>query len=219
MDEPLPRRWRAHAALAALVPSAWAFAHLGEQWAAFGGRATFVRRLATTAFHPLALPVELLLVILPLVAWAVLELRLLRAPDEPPALAAALAEDPATARRLALLATGVRLVLLAFLAYHAAWLWLPKLLGGADPVGTWLRLRMGMGTLAHASAHAIGLTALTVHIACAVPRVFVSEGWVDTVESRRAARLSGLIVALGLFLLYAELAGWHATGAGTLWPL
>src|SRR5690606_33834954 len=110
-------------------------------------------------------------------------------------------------------------IFFAWLVYHAAWLWLPKLTAGAEPARARIALRDELGTLLHATPHAVGLTALGVHLAAAVPRLAVALGWASAPEGRRAARLSGLVLAVGFFVLYAQLAGWHAAGRGTVWPL
>ncbi len=212
------RAWRAHELLGSVPIALWAGFHLWEQWAAFGGRDLWLERMARTSHGALALAVELALAILPALAWVALELRLRAQRSEPEALRFALAEDREAARRLGLLARVGSWVFFGWLLYHAAWLWLPKL-SANEPLLAWVALRDRLGTWPHAIAHAIGLTAMTVHLSAAAPRLAIALGWVSSPEGRRAARLSGLIVALGLLFLYAQLAGWHAAGRGTLWSL
>jgi hypothetical protein len=213
-----PTAWRVHELLG-LAPAVWALFHLWEQWPAFAGRDDFVVRLSATSHGAAALAAELLLGLAPAVAWIGLEVSLRRSGPEPEDLRLALAEDEALAERLGLLARVASWVLFGWLLYHAAWLWAPKLLEGSDPIRTWQRLRDGMGTWAHAVPHAVGLTAFAVHLWAAVPRAAVALGGAGAVTNRRALRLSGLVVALGLALLWAQLAGWHAAGAGTVWPM
>lgn len=213
------RLWRAHELLGALPVAVWAGFHLFEQWSAFGGRDAFVARSSGTSHGPLALAVELALAISPALAWIVLDVGLRARQPEPPALVHAMAEDVETARRIGLLVRVASWLFFAWLVYHAAWLWLPKLVEGSDPVRAWERLRIGMGSWPHATLHAIGLSAFFVHLAAAVPRLFISLDWAETVENRRTARLCGGLIAALFLVLYAQLAGWHASATGTVWPL
>ncbi len=213
------RLWRARELLGSVGLVVWAGFHLWEQWSAFGGRESFVARMEATSLRPLSIAVELLLGILPIAAWIGVEIALrARRVPEPEALRDAMAEDPEAARRLGLLTRVASWLLYAWLAYHVAWLWLPKL-AGADPIRTWVALRGELGGWLRASALAVGLSALLVHLWAAFPRLLVVIGLSRTAETRRAARLSGLILAIGFLFLYGQLAGWHAAGAGTLWPL
>jgi hypothetical protein len=212
------RLWRAHEWLG-LLPFLWAAFHLWEQWSAFAGRDAWIARMGGTSVGVIPIATELALAILPALVWLVLEVRL-RLPDrEPVELARAMAEDPAAARRLGLLARACSCLFFVWVLHHAWWLWGPKLTDGSEPLIAWNALREGMGAPVRAALNAIGLVAMTVHFWAAVPRVAIVSGWAQTPETRRAARLSGLIVALGLAVLYAQLAGWHAAGHGTIWPL
>ncbi len=211
--------WRAHELLGIVPVAVWAAFHLYEQWAAFAGRDAWVRRMASTSHGPLAIGVELVLIVLPVVAWVGLDVALRRRGAEPASLRSAMAEEPEAARRLGLLARVCSWIFFAWLLYHAGWLWAPKLLNGSEPLLSWVALRDGMGRWPHAILHAVGLTAFAVHLWASAPRLVIALDLVDSPEGRRAARLSGLIVALGFFALYAELAGWHAAGRGTLWPI
>lgn len=172
-----------------------------------------------TSHGAVAIASEVALGIFPALVWIALELRL-RLPDrEPVELRLSMAEDEATARRLGLLARFCSCVFFAWVLAHAAWLWWPKIMQGSEPLAAWNAMRDGMGVPARAALHAIGLVAMTVHLSASLPRLAIALGWAATPESRRAARLSGLIMALGLLVLYAQLAGWHAAGHGTIWPL
>lgn len=213
------RAWRAHELLGSLPIALWAGFHLWEQWPAFAGRDAWLARMAQSSHGALALAIEIVLAVAPALAWIALDLRLQIQRSEPEALRLAMAEDPEVARRLGLLVRAGSWIFFGWLLYHAAWLWLPKLTTGGEPMRAWIAMRDGMGTWPHAIAHAVGLTAMTVHLWAAVPRLAIALGWVGSPEGRRAARLSGLILALGLVLLYAQLAGWHAAGRGTLWSL
>ncbi len=213
------RLWRAHELLGTVPISLWACVHLWEQWAAFAGRDAWSARMTRTSHGLFAIAIELLFAILPALAWIALEVHLRVRETEPEALRWAMAEQEEAARRLGLLARFASWVFFAWLIYHAGWLWLRKLTSGSEPLLAWMALRDGLGTYPHAILHAIGLTAFTVHFTASIPRLAIVLGVARTRESRRAARLSGLIVALGLLLLYAQLAGWHAAGRGTIWSL
>lgn len=212
------REWRAHELIGSVPIALFAVFHLWEQWPAFAGRDAWLARMAGTSHGALALVVEIA-VLLCALAWIALEARLRVRRSEPEALRLAMAEDPEVARRLGLLARACSWIFFGWLLLHAGWLWLPKLTRGAEPMLAWTAMRDGMGTWPLATAHALGLVAMTVHLWAAAPRLAVALGWVASPEGRRAARLSGLIVALGLAILYAQLAGWHAAGRGTLWSL
>ena len=213
------RLWRARELLGSFAVLGWGSFHLWEQWSAFGGRDAYVGRMAVTSHGTSALAAELLLGVFPVLAWIGLEARLRALSKEPEALRAAMAETPALARRLGPITTVGSWVFYLWLAYHVVWLFGPKIAEGSEPLRTWLYLREGLGTWVHAVAHAIGLTAFAVHVWGAVPRTAIVMGWAPTPESRRAARLIGWIVGVALLVLYAQLAGWHAAGAGTVWPL
>jgi hypothetical protein len=212
------RLWRAHELLGSVPVALWACVHLYEQWSAFASRDAWAERMAKSA-GSLGLASELAIVIVPALAWIGLELYLRLTGPEPDALRSALAERPEAARRLGALARVSSWLFFGWLLYHAGWLWLPKLLDGTEPLRTWVTLTSGLGTLPHAILHAVGLTVLVVHLTAAVPRFVIAFELVARAEGRRAARLSGLIVSLGIFLLYAQLAGWHAAGRGTIWSL
>ena len=219
MHAGLLRSWRARELLGTLGLGGWALFHLWEQWSAFGGRADFVARTTSTSHGALAIATELSLGILPIVLFVMVDLGTART-SEPSALRAALAQTPSLAARLGRIGKWGSRVLVAFLLAHIVWLWLPKLIGSSEPVETWVRLRGSMGTWPMSVLHAVGMTALAVHVWQSVPRLAIV---LDLVDGRpdilRALRASGLIVALGLILLYGQLAGWHASGAGTFWPL
>lgn len=212
------RLWIARELTGGLGPLVWGAVHLFEQWSAFGGREAFVSRTTQTGHGALATAAEILIGIAPVLAYIALDLILARR-EEPETLAQASAEDEALARRLSRLGKWGSRVFALFVLYHVAWLWLPKLVEGSDPVRTWLALRDGMGLFAHTIAHAIGLTAFAVHLWQSIPRLAAVAGLGRSPEQRRAARMSGLILAIFALLLFAQLAGWHAAGTGTIWPI
>ena len=213
------RLWRARELIGGVAVFVWAGFHLWEQWSAFAGRELFVQRMSGTSHGGLAIAIELTLGVLPVLVWLGIEARLLMSGEEPAALRGAMAEEPELARRLALITRTASSVFFWFLLVHIAWLYIPKLTEGSEPLRAWLRLRAELGTWPLTIVHALGLSAFAVHLWAAVPRLMIVFDWAPTAESRRAGRLSGLIVAVGIVVLYAQLAGWHAAGAGTLWPM
>ncbi len=216
LEDEVPSSWRAHALLSA-VPIGWVGFHLWEQWAAFAGREAWVTRMSATSVGPASLLGEILGGILPVVLWLALEVRLRLRGREPVPLRFAMAEDPTLAHRLGLLTRAGSWLFALWVLYHAGWLWTLKLLAGAEPLRTWVVLRDELGTWIHAGAHAVGLTSLAVHVWATLPRLVVAYGLAQRPQGRREARLSGLIVAVGLLLLGAQLVGEHAAGRGTLW--
>jgi hypothetical protein len=155
---------------------------------------------------------------LPALAWIALDVYLRVRTREPEALSRAMAEDEASAKRLGLLARAASWIFFAWMIFHAIWLWLPKL-SGAEPLDAWIALRTGMGTWPIAIANGVGLCAFAIHLWGALPRLFIALGWIDSPESRRGARLSGFAIGVFFLVLYAQLAGFHAAGRGTIWPL
>lgn len=217
---PSLRAWRVREVTGTVPVLAWAAFHLWEQWAAFAGRDAWSARMSRTSHGALPIAIEVAAGVLPVLVWMALDVGLrTRGRREPDELRMAMAEDPESARRLGLLARVSSWIFMLFVLYHAGWLWLPKLLEGSEPLRTWTVLRGGLGAWPHAIAHAVGLTAFAVHTWASVPRLAIVLGGVSAPESRRAARLSALIVAAGLLLLYAQLAGWHAAGRGTIWSM
>ncbi|MEC7525187.1 MAG: hypothetical protein VYE22_35215 [Myxococcota bacterium] len=212
------RLWRAQALIGLAPILVWAGFHLWEQWAAFGGRTRFVTRLASTSHGGAALATELLLAIAPALGWIALELHLRRG-TEPAALAGAMAERPEMARRLGLLVKAGSWLFFAWLVFHVGWLWWPKLVEGSEPVRTWAQLRGGMGAWVIAIPNAVGLTAFGLHVWGAIPRALAAFELAGEPSTRRTARACGALLAVGFVVLYAQLAGWHAAGAGTLWSL
>lgn len=211
--------WRARELIGSVLVLGWAGFHLWEQWSAFGGREPFVARMTSTSHGGAMLWVEVLFAVLPALAWIGIEVRLLMSGPEPSELRDAMAETPEMSKRLGGIVRVGSWVFFLFLLVHMAWLFLPKLTEGSEPLRAWLRLQDGLGTWPMAIVHALGLTGFAVHVCGAVPRLAIVMGWVPTPESRRAARLSGLIMAVGFGVLYAQLAGWYAAGAGTIWPM
>ena len=210
--------WRAREWLSVVV-LAWAAFHLWEQWSAFGGRAAFVERMTTTSHGSLALAAELGFGVLPVLAWLGIEARLLMTSAEPVALRMSMAENPELARRLGLIVRGASWVLFWWLLVHLVWLFMPKLTEGSEPLRAWLRLRDGLGTWPLAIAHALGLTGLAVLVWATPVRLAIMNGWATTPEARSSARLSGAIMAIAWLVLLAQLVGWHAAGAGAIWPM
>jgi hypothetical protein len=67
--------------------------------------------------------------------------------------------------------------------------------------------------------HAIGLSAVAILTAASIPAWLVASGRVTTPAGRRSAALVSTGLAACVLVLLVQLYGWHATGAGTVWPV
>ncbi|WP_236606974.1 hypothetical protein [Sandaracinus amylolyticus] len=203
------------AVLAALPLALWLAFHLGEQWSVFGGRDAWIARMQSTSRGPLAIAIELV-VIGALSAWAVLTVRALVRRD---ALSGAAREDDAgIVRALGRLAPVVSIASIVFLAIHVATMWAPKL-AGADLVAQWVTLTHALGRPEVLVLHAVGLTAISLHLVVAIPAALEALGLVRSERGRRSAMLVAATFALCAWVLAAQLVGWLGTGAGTFWGI
>ena len=219
MSKSTLRLQRLREALASLGVGAWAVFHLWQEWSGFKGRHVWEAHQSSGGESVWRLIALLTLGLTPVIIVCSLDLILLRRREGRARVARALAENESLARRLLLIGTAATWSLAVFALYHAAWLSLPTLLGRSGPSATWSRLMDGLGTWPHAAAHAVGLTALTIHLWQSVPRAALTFGRVERAETRRAIRAGGLVLGLTLLALYAQLTGWFAAGAGTVWPM
>lgn len=213
------RLQRLREALACLGVGAWAVFHLWQEWSGFKGREVWEAHQSSGGGLAWRLVALLALGLSPVVIVCVLDLILWRRREGRARITRALAENESLAHRLLLLGTAATWSLAVFALYHAAWLSFPTLMGRSGPSATWARLLDGLGTWPHAAAHAVGLTALTIHLWQSVPRAAMTFGIVERAETRRAIRVGGLVLGLTLLAMYAQLTGWFAAGAGTVWPM
>lgn len=213
----MPDRARLHPLLAALPLGLWTVFHLWEQWSAFGGREAWLARMRQTSGGTLATLIELVLVVVPLAVWAGLAIAdLVRRRPLP---GAAREGDPLLAAALGRAAPFATIAAIAFVAIHVAHLWGPKLVRGASELETWSALTHDLGTAPMLAIYAIGLTAVAIHLAVAIPAALESLGWIARPPARTQALLVSTVFALCAWVLAAQLFGWLATGHGTFWSI
>lgn len=209
-------RWLAILSVFAVLP--WLLLHVWEQWAAFAGRAAWLERMHGTSGSVGMRIAELLGGVLPIVVLAVLGGRSLAAGGPLPGHDLD-DDDGALVRFLSRAAKPALVVTVAFLVVHVGWLWLPRALGQASLGEGYEALRVAAGTPALLVVHAVGLGAVAVHVAASLPAWLVASGIVTTRNGRRSAALAATGLSACLLLLLVQLYGWHATGAGTVWPV
>ena len=209
-------RWLAILSVFAVLP--WLLFHLWEQWAALAGRAAWLERMHGTSGSVGMRIAELVGGVLPVVVLAVLTGRALAAGGPLPGHEVDESDGPLVVF-LSRVAKPALVLTVAFLVLHVGWLWLPRALGQASLGEGYEALRVAAGTPALLVVHAVGLSAVAVHVAASLPAWLVSAGIVTTRVSRRSAALAALGLSACLLVLSVQLYGWHATGAGTVWPV
>jgi succinate dehydrogenase/fumarate reductase cytochrome b subunit len=214
---PTGRSARAHAVLAALPLSVWTVFHLWEQWSVFRGREAWLARMAETSRGALPIAIELAVAILPLAAWSALALADLARGRRPPG--ASTSGDRGAVRVLGTLAPIGTVLAIFFLLVHVVHLWLPKLTRGASAAETWFALTHAVGQPWMLVLYAIGLMAIAIHLAAAIPAALAAVGRIETAEQRRSALLVSSVFAACVWVLAAQLTGWLGTGRGTFWPI
>lgn len=203
-------------AIASSVPLAVQLGfHLWEEWSVFGGRRAFVERHATTSTG-LATFAVLVLFVAPIVAWAVLLLRALLAGSEIPGMARP--GDGTVARALGAVIRVVSPIAAGFVLVHAGMLWGGRVLFGEAPIHTYDLLQTTLGRPLYLVLYGVGIPAVLWHLAATLPDGLEAIGLVGP-NGRRQAHLVTAVLGACLFVLYAQLAGWLATGAGTFWPI
>lgn len=215
---------RFHAVLSALPLAVWTVFHLWEQWAAFGGRDAWAMRMRATSRGPLAIAIELAVIVIPLAIWSGLTLvELARGLVDPkrgrPLPGKAREGDTGLARGIGVVAPIATVVAILFLAIHVGSMWGPKIARGASLLETWSSLTHALGGPWSLALYAIGLTAVAFHLAGAIPAALEALGWIESPEGRRSAFLVSTVFALCAWVLAVQLTGWLATGRGTFWPI
>lgn len=205
---------RTHAILA-IAPLGWALFHLVEQWSLFRGRLAWLAQMRATSGN-FATSLEIALAVLPILAWAGLHARalVLRRPIP----GSVTRDEGGLALGLSALQPVASSLALLFLGWHVVWLWVPKLLGAA-PVETYDAMQRTLGLPWALGLHAFGLAAVLWHLAAALPDGLTAMGLLRTDEGRRGARTVAVVLALALFVLFAQMVGWVGTGTGTFWPI
>lgn len=208
---------RLHALIAALPLALWTLFHLWEQWAAFAGRETWVSRMRETSGSGAAIAIELVVIVLPLAVWAGLTLRAAIRREVLPGTARP--DDRGLARVIGRLAPIAAFVAIAFLVLHVGHLWGPKVVRGATELEAWSALTHDVGRPWMLVLYAIGLSAVALHLAAAIPAALAAVGWIVSDEARRSAVLVSTVLALCVWVLAVQLTGWLATGTGTFWSI
>lgn len=211
---------RLHPVLAALPLAVWTAFHLWEQWVAFSGRDAWLDRMRTTSQGPIAIGIEIVAVLVPLAAWAVLAvLDLVRGAGDRSARDPASGDVGTLGQALARLSPLAALTAIVFVAIHAGHLWGPKVIRGASLAETWWSLTHDLGHPAMLVLYALGLSAIALHLAVAIPEALVAMGWVSTAPARRQATLVASVFAICAWILAVQLTGWVATGHGSFWSI
>lgn len=189
--------------------------HVWEQWSLFAGRHAYVDRLASTT-DGLATFLELVLFVLPMFGWAGLLVRALvrreRIPGE------ARPGDPAIARALGAVIRVVSPVAAACVLVHVVMLWGGRILGGEPPLWSYDVLRTTVGQPLWLGFYGVFVFSVMWHVAATLPDGLEALDIVGA-EGRRSAFVVTAVFGGCLFVLYAQMAGWLATGLGTFWPI
>jgi hypothetical protein len=212
---PADREKRALAVLSSLPLVAQLLFHVWEQWAVFGGRHAYVDRLASTT-DGLATSAVAILFVLPLAAWVVLLVRALGRRDRLPGEAQP--GDPAVARALGGVIRVNSPVAAICLVVHVVLLWGARIAQGQPPLWSYDVLRAALGQPLWMGVHGVLVFAVTWHLAATLPDGLEAAGVVGS-EGRRSSFVVTAVFGACLFVLYAQLAGWLATGLGTFWPI
>ncbi|MDW8246730.1 MAG: hypothetical protein RMJ84_09130 [Sandaracinaceae bacterium] len=207
-------RYRLHAATSTVFPGVWACFHLWEQWALFDGKEAWLARMHRTSTGWLV-PVEVIFGLIPLGLWTLLHCIAIWRRESIPGQASW--EEGKLAFGLGWLVPLVSPLAIAFVLWHALWLWGMKAQGAAllelsDAMERTVGLPWAL------VIHAFGLFAFSWHLAAALPDGLEAMGLVKR-ESKPFVRPFGVALALALFVSSAQLIGWIGTGSGTFWPL
>lgn len=174
--------------------------HAYEHFAIRDGRDAAIDRLARTS----SVPLEIAVVLLPLLAHAALGLRLARVPDASPAYTS-------PAFRGLQMYSGI--VTALFLVLHVGSIWLPRALSGrvATAYGA---LVDQVGTLPYAALYALGASAACVHFAQGLSAVLIRNRLLGI--STLVARALAVLVGVLLWLTFVDELMAYATGAPLL---
>jgi hypothetical protein len=189
--------------------------HIYQEWAIFGGRYAFVDRLASTT-TPLATVIALVLFVLPMSAWIVLLARAIAA--RAPIPGQSRAGDPPIARALGGVIRVVSPLAAIGLVVHVVMLWGGRIANDQAPLWTYDLLRTTFGQPLWLGFNGLFVVATTWHLSATLPDGLEALGVVGA-EGRRSSFVVTAVLGACLFVLYAQLTGWLATGLGTFWPI
>lgn len=209
------REKRALAVLSSVPLAMHLLVHVWEQWSLFGGRHAYLARLASTSTG-LATFFELALFVVPMGAWVVLLARALMRRDPIPGQARP--GDPAIARALGAVIRVISPLTALGLVTHVVMLWGGRVLGDEAPLWSYDLLRTTVGQPLWLGFYGLFVFSTTWHLAASLPDGLEALGVVGS-EGRRSAFVVTAVMGACLFILFAQLAGWLATGLGTFWPI
>ncbi len=184
-----------------LVPlGAYMGFHTWEHWPARDGRDAALHRMSLAS----SAPVEIVLLILPLLVHATLGLRLARTPDP------SAAYRSAGFRQLQRV-TGI--VTAAFLLWHVGLVWVPRLVDGGRAEAAYAAMLDQAGPVAGMMLYVIGISAVCVHFGQGLGAAWIRHG---QPVSRPFARSMSALLALFLWVAMIDVLSVYATGAALL---
>ncbi|MFW6051252.1 MAG: hypothetical protein ACODAU_08765 [Myxococcota bacterium] len=205
------RRWitRLHS-LTGIVPLlGFLVLHTWETASATGGRERFMLRVLGARGGLLAVALEVVLILVPLVLHA--------------GLGVCRARHDGHGRRYVDRSsrwiqwlTGV--LVLGFISVHLAHTWMAKL-GGLGPFGLYEALRTDLPRPAYLGVYVVGLTALSLHLAQGIGAFAVTWGLAPTERRRRAWRWGGGLLAVALWVASLNTTAHFATGRAPLFQV
>jgi succinate dehydrogenase/fumarate reductase cytochrome b subunit len=187
--------------LSGLFPlAAYLVFHAWEHWPIRDGRDAALARLRLTASTPL----EILLVIAPLLIHAALGIKLAREPDDSRAYA-----SPAFRQFQAI--TGY--ITAAFLLWHVIWVWGARVGDAQGVVRSYDAMLTQAGSTLGASLHVVALSAVCVHFGQGL-----SAAWLRfrPQASEQRARSLGILLGVLLWLVLVDELSAYAGGAPLL---
>lgn len=192
---------RLHSAIGLVPLGAYLVFHAWEHWPVRHGRDAVLARLAGSHSAPL----EVVLVVLPLLAHAALGLWLARDPE-------GVRGYVSPAFRTLQVATGV--IAAAFLCLHLTTVWLPRVLGPGSLEAAYAATLAWTGTAPLLTLHAIGIGAVCTHlgqgIGLALPRLWPAR------IAPRLGRVLGVLLGAALWLIFLNELAAYATYAPLL---
>jgi hypothetical protein len=209
------REKRALALLSSLPLAAQLVFHLWQQGSIFAGRYAYLDRLAETT-TPLATIVIGLVFVAPIGAWAVLLARALVGRDRIPGEARP--GDPPIARALGGVIRVVSPIAATTVLAHATLFWVSRIVQGQPPLYAYDLGQTVLGQPMWLFVHALLVFGVTWHVAATLPDGLEAADLVSE-DGRRSAFVVTAVFGACLFVLYAQLAGWLASGLGTFWPI
>ena len=105
-----------------------------------------------------------------------------------------------------------------FVLVHGAMLWGARVLFSEAPIRAYDYLQVTTGRPVYLVLYGVGIPAVSWHLAASLPDGLEALGIVGE-SGRRQAHVVTAVLGICLLILYAQLAGWLATGTGTFWPI